>query len=222
ARVDQRRRGHPRAGARAGENGAVAERRGAAERAVVGARGHRGEPRRVVRDGARGRAAVAGRYGREHAGVGGEHEGELDRVDHERLRTGERQVDHVDAVVHGLVDRGRDVLSGPTRGGVRLVPANLVDGQAGGRGHAGGGADAHTVDDRVHAVVAGGGAGGVRAVQVAVTRREELVRNRVGQTAGVEVPGADDLVVAGHVVGRVRVVAGLAAAVPLGRAGVGG
>ena len=143
------------------------------------ARGDGGQPRRVVRDGAGARAAVAGRGGDEDARVRGEHEVDLDRVDDERQRSGERQVDDVDAVGHGRVDGGGDVGGGRRS---RCRPAGASRSCRSASRAAGAMPEAvprlRPLIDRVRAVVAGGGARGVRAVAVAVARREELVGHR--------------------------------------------
>ena len=93
-----------------------------------------------------------------------------------------------------------------------VVVQHLVDGQAGGRGHALEVADVDAVDGGVDAVVAGRGARGVRAVAVEVARGVELARVGVGEAGGVEPACADHLVVAGH---RGRVGPRVAGAVPL-------
>jgi hypothetical protein len=80
-----------------------------------------------------GGAAVAGRGRDEDPGVGGEQEGDLDRVAEVGARAADRVVDDVHAVGHGLVDRRQQVDAGAGAGGAGHRPAGLVGRDAGAR-----------------------------------------------------------------------------------------
>jgi hypothetical protein len=172
--VEQRHGAEARPRRRGREVGALpagAEVQRAAEGAAGGRRGHRRRPgrRRRRADGVRVIARVARGDGHEDpSGVGVEGRG-LGRVDARRVvRVAERQVDDVDAVAHGGVDRADDV-------DVRAIahlPARLVDGQVRAGRHAGDAVDAErvAVDAGIDAGVAdasscGPGAGGSRGRQ---------------------------------------------------------
>ena len=83
----------------------------------------------------RGAVRVAGRRGDEDARVGGEEERDLDRIEEVRPRAADREVDHVDAVLDGLVDRGDAVGVGATAV-ADVLPADLVHRDARARRHA--------------------------------------------------------------------------------------
>ena len=156
-------------------------------------------------------AVVARRCGHEDTRGGGIEERDLDRVDDELPRPRDRVVDDVDAVGNCVLDGGHEIdrsATGPA--GHRVVPQHLVVGQAGGRSHAADVSDRAAIDGGWDVVVAGGGAAGVRAVTVEVTRRQELKGLR--EVGGVVPPGAQHFVVAGDDLLRARV----AGAVPLG------
>ena len=169
-RCDQRSRGgQRRRRRRADVAGAVAQLDGL-ERAAERAGSDRGQPRARVVERAGARTAVAGRVGDEDARVGGGPEGLLHRVEDVGLgAAADRVVDDVDAVEHGLVDRGHAV--GAEAAGVDAwlaFPADLVGRDLGSGRHARAGADGLAVDGDVGAVVAGSGRRGVRAVSGAV------------------------------------------------------
>ena len=113
--------------------------------------------------GVRARAAVAGRGGDEHAGIGGVKEGQRGRFAPGLGAAADRVVDDVDAVGHRLVDRGHgghvraQALAG---GGVGV--AGVVGNDVGARRHAAvGGA-------RTHEGIAHRDAGDVGAVAIGV------------------------------------------------------
>ena len=125
-----------RADAETGVLGAVAERQRLRGATVVGARGDRHRPRRVVRD-ARGThrvTAVARGGGDEDAGVGRTEERELVCGHDVRARAGDRVVDDVDAVGDRVVDRLDEVRRRPRRAAVGRGPEGLVGRDAGLRG----------------------------------------------------------------------------------------
>src|SRR5690606_5792923 len=92
--------------------------------------------------------------------------------------TTDRVVEHVDAVDDRLVDAGEDVGGRASvvgdHGGVGSRPADLVGRDLGRGSDTGDLAEVDALDARGVGVVAGRGARGVRAVAVAVTRRDEL------------------------------------------------
>src|SRR5690606_209734 len=165
--------------------------------AVVGAGRDRRGPRGVV--GHRGRAVgvtlVAGRRGDEDPGLRGEQEGDLVGRDDVLPRAGDRVVDDVDTVLDRLVDGGDEARAGAGPGPAGGHPQRLVHGDVRLRRHAAGLAQGDAVDLQRHAVVAGGGAGGVAAVAVHVPGRQVVVGRVVAELAAVEA-GPDDLVVA--------------------------
>lgn len=180
-------------------------------------RRHCCQPRADVGHGV-GRAAVAGAGGDEHIGQRGAVKSLLDGVGNRGLRSADRKIDDVDAVFDGLVDRLDGIRIETRVGGIAAVgggavvigPANLVGRDARAWRDARRLAHRHAIDDDGDSAVAGRGRGGVIAVaataaagavraDVRVARRIELapvLAQTGGKETGIEIFGADQLVVA--------------------------
>ena len=215
-RIDQRLRGQRGRQRRTRIRHAVAQGDRALTAAVVRACGHCGQPRTRVRHRAGRRPAVARRGGHEHAGVGGEQEGDLDRVAEVGPGAADREVDDIHPVGDGLVD-GRNAVGAGAPAGT-TAPADLVGRNAGPRRDAADAAENRRCAGRRDIRIAARRGGCVGAVTIRVAWRIEVggkgrVDAGVATEAGVVVARADQFVVA---VGGGKGLARGALAVPAG------
>ena len=129
----------------------------------------------AVVDGAGGRAGVAGGGGHEDAGRGGGQERHGHRVGGGGRGARDGVVQDVHAVQMAWLMASTDGRGVAAAGvGIGVFPADLVDGELGGRRDAAGQAEAAAVDEGFHVGVAGGGAGRVGSVASDVDRGNQL------------------------------------------------
>nr|GEU28539.1 hypothetical protein [Tanacetum cinerariifolium] len=221
---DQQRRRGVGVARRAGELGAGGQHGVADVQAVVGGVADRRQPWADVagrRRRGRARTRVAGRGGDEHAGCGRAQERLFGGFVEGAAAGGraDREVDHVDAVLDGLVDGGHAVGRGAAAALGRIGPAHFVGGNAGARRHAAHAAQADAVDDGIGIGIARHRGGRVAAVTAFADGTAQRVAGgrKFGPVqllaVGLVVARADQLVVA---VDHAKAFARVAAAFPAG------